>query len=372
MLPQSLLVAVSALAITTTTSANPLGKRCDASSTTSVVAAATSTATANDETTTPAAPTLPVTGGTSELPAANGTLIAVAVGHGIQNYTCTAANATATSLGALAVLYDITSIYASLSSDEQDQLPISLLRTTDLPLNLAGTDPDNQYAADVANPWIADADVTLDGVDEPLSVLGHHFFDASLTPTFDLYNADNLLFKGGKLSGVETIFVTASPKRHDLLKSLGATECFDYADPDVVSKIRAAADKGAEGPVIYAIDAIGAPGAAALCADATADNAKRASVREARDPRFTLPFSTKSREVTIALQGIGRITMPAQPEHQAQLWRGLLWAVENYGSRFSMPSVDVFEGKGEDAMEKVKLVAKGGNFGKIVLKHPLQ
>ncbi|KAF3023549.1 hypothetical protein E8E14_010002 [Neopestalotiopsis sp. 37M] len=205
MLPQSLLVAVSALAITTTTSANPLGKRCDASSTTSVVAAATSTATANDETTTPAAPTLPVTGGTSELPAANGTLIAVAVGHGIQNYTCTAANATATSLGALAVLYDITSIYASLSSDEQDQLPITLLRTTDLPLNLAEPlDPDNQYAADVADPWIADADVTLDGVDEPLSVLGHHFFDASLTPTFDLYNAaDNLLFKGGKLSGVK-------------------------------------------------------------------------------------------------------------------------------------------------------------------------
>lgn len=175
-----------------------------------------------------------------------------------------------------------------------------------------------------------------------------------------------------RASGVETIFVTASPKRHDLLKSLGATECFDYADPDVVTKIRAAAEKGAEGPVIYAIDAIGAPGAAALCADATADNAKRASVREARDPRFTLPFSTKSREVTIALQGIGRITMPAQPQHQAQLWRGLLWAVENYGSRFSMPSVDVFEGKGEDAMEKVKLVAKGGNFGKIVLKHPLQ
>lgn len=128
----------------------------------------------------------------------------MAVGHGIQNYTCTAANATATSLGALAVLYDITSVYASLSSDEQDQLPITLLRTTDLPLNLAEPlDPDNQYAADAADPWIPDADVTLDGVDEPLSVLGHHFFDASLTPTFDLYNADNLLFKGGKLSGVK-------------------------------------------------------------------------------------------------------------------------------------------------------------------------
>ncbi|ETS81182.1 hypothetical protein PFICI_06184 [Pestalotiopsis fici W106-1] len=208
MLPQSLLVAISALAIT---SAGPVRKRCDASSeiaSTTSVAAATSTATADDETTSPASPTLPVTGGTSELPAANGTLIAVAVGHGIQNYTCSAAGVTATSIGALAVLYDITDIYSSLSADEQTQLPVNVLRTTDLPLNLAETtDPSNPYAADTADPFPADdADLTVEGVDGPLSVLGRHYFDAALTPTFDLYNADGgdgLLFKGGKLSGVK-------------------------------------------------------------------------------------------------------------------------------------------------------------------------
>ncbi|KAK6199864.1 mitogen activated protein kinase 2 [Pestalotiopsis sp. IQ-011] len=201
MLPRSLLVITSALAVA---SASPVGKRCDASevTSTSAVTAATATTAADDGSTSTASPTLPSTGGTSELPAANGTLVAVAVGHGIQNYTCSAAGVSATSIGALAVLYDITSIYSSLSSDEQDQLPISVLRTTDLPLNLAG-DPDNEYAADAADPWKADADITVDGVDEPLSVLGHHFFDAALTPTFDLYNADDLLFKGAKLNGVK-------------------------------------------------------------------------------------------------------------------------------------------------------------------------
>ncbi|EJT98637.1 GroES-like protein [Dacryopinax primogenitus] len=36
-----------------------------------------------------------------------------------------------------------------------------------------------------------------------------------------------------------TVFSTASPKNHAYVKSLGATEVFDYHDPDVVSKIRA-------------------------------------------------------------------------------------------------------------------------------------
>lgn len=142
-----------------------------------------------------------ITQGSTELPAANGTLKAIVVGHGIQNYTCSAAGANATSGGALAVLYDITSLYASLTTEQRTQLPINVLRTTDLPLNLAG-DVDNEYAADVSDPFKDDEDLTVDGLAEPLKVLGHHYFDASLTPTFDLYNAD-LLFKGGKLSSVK-------------------------------------------------------------------------------------------------------------------------------------------------------------------------
>jgi NADPH:quinone reductase-like Zn-dependent oxidoreductase len=34
-----------------------------------------------------------------------------------------------------------------------------------------------------------------------------------------------------------TIYTTASPKHHDYLRSLGASHCFDYNDPDVAEKI---------------------------------------------------------------------------------------------------------------------------------------
>lgn len=161
--------------------------------------------------------------GATELPAANGTLKAIAVGHGIQNYTCSAAGANATSGGALAVLYDITDLYPSLTDDERNQLPINLLRTTDLPLNLAG-DVDNQYAADVSNPYKADADVTVEGISEPLKVLGHHYFDQSLVATFDLFSV-GLLFKGGKLYNVK------APATADLgLLNTGAVDWLLLAD----------------------------------------------------------------------------------------------------------------------------------------------
>ncbi|KAI0176919.1 chaperonin 10-like protein [Pestalotiopsis sp. NC0098] len=175
-----------------------------------------------------------------------------------------------------------------------------------------------------------------------------------------------------RASGAKNILVTASPRRHDLLKSLGATECFDYTDPDVVSKIKAAAEKSGDGPVLYAVDSTGASGVGEMVSAASSDKAKLASLRQQRDPRFKMPFSLKARDTDLEIAGIGRITLPAQPEQQAQLWRGLLWAVDNYGSGFSMPSVTVFEGTAEEALEKVKLMAEVGNFGKIVLKHPLK
>ncbi|KAI0133959.1 hypothetical protein BJ170DRAFT_180418 [Xylariales sp. AK1849] len=190
MLSQSLLVFVSALAVA---SASPLRRRCTNETATDPATTVTATA---------VTATLPVTGGTTDLPAANGTLKHIVVGHGIQNYTCSAEGANATSVGALAVLYDITSIYSSLTTEQRTNLPINVLRTTDLPLNLAGSDDTNEYAADVANPFKADANITIDGISEPLAVLGHHYFDTSLTPTFDLYAAGDL-FKGGKLNGVK-------------------------------------------------------------------------------------------------------------------------------------------------------------------------
>lgn len=182
------------------------------------------------------------------MPAANGTLKAIVVGHGIQNYTCSAAGANATSIGALAVLYDISSIYSSMTDAQRTQLPVTVLHTTDLPLNLAGI-ADNEYAADVANPFKEDADLTVEGVSEPLKVLGHHYFDVSSTPTFDLYNANaEMLFKGGKLNGVKAP-ATADPG----LLNTGAVDWLELGD------------KGASVNLAYAYRVVTAGGNGLAC-----------------------------------------------------------------------------------------------------------
>lgn len=52
-----------------------------------------------------------------------------------------------------------------------------------------------------------------------------------------------------------TIFATASPVHHQYLKSLGASEVFDYKDPQIESKLVAAA-KRANVPITYGFDAV--------------------------------------------------------------------------------------------------------------------
>lgn len=58
----------------------------------------------------------------------------------------------------------------------------------------------------------------------------------------------------GKVLGF-TVFATASPANHEYVKGLGATEVFDYRDPEVVSKLVNAA-KSKDMKITYAFDAI--------------------------------------------------------------------------------------------------------------------
>lgn len=52
-----------------------------------------------------------------------------------------------------------------------------------------------------------------------------------------------------------TVLTTASPSHHEYLRSLGASEVFDYHSPTVVDDLLAAARKAGK-PVAYAVDAI--------------------------------------------------------------------------------------------------------------------
>ncbi|KAF9880407.1 alcohol dehydrogenase [Colletotrichum karsti] len=177
-----------------------------------------------------------------------------------------------------------------------------------------------------------------------------------------------------RASGAFPIFVTASLRRHELLEKLGATRCFDYASPDVESRIQASVAEAEAGPIAYAADCAGTMGevsSADQMLKCVGADAKLLSVVGGRDRRFKMPLASAHAPVKLALGG-RVIEFPARPEDFGRMWKSVIWAVENYGDAFSLPVVDVFKGDAEKALEEVKKVADQGKFGKLVLEHPLQ
>ncbi|RGP73400.1 hypothetical protein FLONG3_6346 [Fusarium longipes] len=150
-------------------------------------------------------PVLPVNGGATELPAPpqGATLKHIALGFGIQNYTCADAAATPAAQGALAVLYDVTHLYpgqgiGSLNKDKWSSLTSDVLNTGKIPLNLN----DNGVGASLTNPFPAKSSFKLESLRKDLPYLGHHYFNAAGVPTFDLDAANQLLICK-KLDGIK-------------------------------------------------------------------------------------------------------------------------------------------------------------------------
>ncbi|CAK7206989.1 hypothetical protein SEUCBS139899_009796 [Sporothrix eucalyptigena] len=150
---------------------------------------------------------LPSTGTGTELPAAAAGLsvLKIAVGHGIQNYTCSSTTASTVATGALAVLYDITNLYpgtasTGLSADAFNALSGNVLWGQDIPLNLqtsSAASPGSEktpnvlaeadYGAVIADPFPSPSSLSLPGIlTAEAPFLGHHYFDATGVPTFDL------------------------------------------------------------------------------------------------------------------------------------------------------------------------------------------
>ena len=61
-----------------------------------------------------------------------------------------------------------------------------------------------------------------------------------------------------RIAGFTNIFAVASSHHHEFLRSLGATQLFDYRSPDVVTQIRAAVDGTKQGRFAVALDPIAA------------------------------------------------------------------------------------------------------------------
>ncbi|CAL5866469.1 uncharacterized protein PFLUO_LOCUS677 [Penicillium psychrofluorescens] len=179
-----------------------------------------------------------------------------------------------------------------------------------------------------------------------------------------------------RASGVYPILVTASPERHAMLTELGATHCFDYKSPTVSAEIQAVLSTAWCGPIRCAFDSVGSytdGGSAEHLARCVPETAVLVSVVVQKDPKFKMPLASANRHVVIKIPGSPHpITIPARPADHQRAWSVMLWAVERYGTEFRLPSVEVFEGPAEEALEQVKAIGSSGRgFGKLVLKHPL-
>ncbi|OLN89022.1 Zinc-type alcohol dehydrogenase-like protein C2E1P3.01-like protein 5 [Colletotrichum chlorophyti] len=177
-----------------------------------------------------------------------------------------------------------------------------------------------------------------------------------------------------RASGVSSIIVTASPIRHALLCELGATECFDYKDVDVVQMVKRAIQNTGSSRV-WGFETAGPPEAASALLDALAD--VRGEVRfswvsiPAQRSLDELALGTRDYELVFNVPG-GPYVFPADPAKAERMWKSIDWVVRNYGNGFRLPVVRVFEGTGEEALGEMEKVAQQGIFGKLVLKHPLQ
>ncbi len=113
---------------------------------------------------------------TPDLSTTNLTLSYVAIGRGVQNYTCASPSATPVALGAIATLFDATTL-----AYESEALVHAIP-----PLAVYMPQPSSNLALAA-------------GIFKPL---GHHCFDAAGTPTFDLTAVGKILY-GAKSGDVK-------------------------------------------------------------------------------------------------------------------------------------------------------------------------
>ncbi|KAF5569572.1 zinc-type alcohol dehydrogenase [Fusarium phyllophilum] len=173
---------------------------------------------------------------------------------------------------------------------------------------------------------------------------------------------------------VSSIIAIASSKRHEYLKTLGATQSFDYNDTNVIEKVKSALQSTSG--TIWALDARGSSESQALLKKAIPQHGKTvlASVMVGGDPEYKGIMGARHFDVEFELPGGKKMSWPRDRAAADRHWRGFRWAVENYGAPggyVPMPG-RVFEGSGEDAIKEVYNVKNMTTFGKLMLKHPLK
>lgn len=191
----------------------------------------------------------------------------------------------------------------------------------------------------------------------------------------------NAAIQFAKKAGCYPIITTASPKNHDMLLSLGATECFDYNDDQVAQKIQEALRNYTSKPLQRVFDAVVAtttsPSSTAICealVDDSSDNLFTSSVPPPPNTakyHWSRTFCCRNVDVDFKLPNGKFLKHHAEPVLQAEIDRATRWAIENYGKSYRMPNVVVVKG-GEKGMQAMIDSALGKtSMVKYVIEHPI-
>jgi NADPH:quinone reductase-like Zn-dependent oxidoreductase len=234
------------------------------------------------------------------------------------------------------------------------------------------------HAAALASVTMTAADVVFNIFKLPLPVSNQTTVEHNKPDPILIWGASTSVgictLQFAKAVGCEPIFVTASSSRHNDLLRLGASKCFDYASPTVVSDVRGAVHDMAKGKLSYALDAAGRerdPTVPSLMEQCVEDPKTETACVVFR-PGTKMPLAVRNLNVTFHLEGEPYpIAIPASPDDHWRAWEAFMWAVNNYGRTFKLPWVREFDGDAEHALKELIAIAtlsKGA--GKTVIKHP--
>ncbi|KAI0007251.1 hypothetical protein F4779DRAFT_592815 [Xylariaceae sp. FL0662B] len=180
-----------------------------------------------------------------------------------------------------------------------------------------------------------------------------------------------------RAAGFAPIFTTASARNHRTLLELGATQCFDYRDPSVVDKIRAAVSQsGKELSVIFDAVTTGVPFANPLTdkpldpSKSSPAIAKRCLTDGARDVRLSSTLLVEDDpdwKFCIAVRDEKEF-----PDYSRHITAIMNWVLDNHKAvAFNIPNVRVVAGA-EDGIQAIRDVFAGKvSMEKVVIQHPL-
>ncbi|KAM5344604.1 hypothetical protein ACJ41O_013139 [Fusarium nematophilum] len=179
-----------------------------------------------------------------------------------------------------------------------------------------------------------------------------------------------------KAVGFSPIFVTASPKNHDVLKRLGATQCFDYMSSTVVDDIRkAAATARVKLATVFDMVSAGAfgpnpetssPALARRCCSEDAEKLRLVSTGVVpADPAFIFCMSYRPYgEQDFAGH-------PQDPEWPIRGRRGTEYFTGGEVGPIVMPNITVVKGA-EAGIREIQRVSQGNvTLEKVAIEHPL-